>query len=182
MREGRKEPTLKDYNTLFKSLYPQLCVFAYKYLDNLEASKDVVQEVFIKVWEDKTTFQDESHTTGYFYKAVKNRCLNHLKSKRHLLTERYGQENPEIYETEEFLMSEAVVVETTVIIENAIKTLPAKAAQVIRLSIKDYTNDEIAKALSISVNTVKDHKKVAYRKLRKLLGFLRQVLGILAIG
>jgi RNA polymerase sigma-70 factor (ECF subfamily) len=53
---------------------------------------------------------------------------------------------------------------------------------VIRLSIKDYTNDEIAKALSISVNTVKDHKKVAYRKLRKLLGFLRQFLGLLATG
>lgn len=39
MREGKKELTLKDYNKLFKSLYPQLCVFAYKYLDNLETSK-----------------------------------------------------------------------------------------------------------------------------------------------
>jgi DNA-binding NarL/FixJ family response regulator len=63
----------------------------------------------------------------------------------------------------------------------AIRTLPDKAAQVIRLSIKDYTNDEIAKALSISVNTVKDHKKVAYRKLRKFLGFLSQVQGFLAV-
>ncbi|AXP79337.1 ECF RNA polymerase sigma factor SigW [Mariniflexile rhizosphaerae] len=182
MKEGRGELTFKDYSTLFKSLYPQLCVFAHKYLDNLELSKDIVQEVFIKVWEEKTTFQDENHTTDYFYKAVRNKCLNHLKSKQHLLTERYGQENMEIYGTEEFLMSEAIVVETTVIIENAIKTLPAKAAQVIRLSIKDYTNDEIAKALSISINTVKDHKKVAYRKLRKLLDFLRQVLGLLAMG
>ncbi|AXP80423.1 ECF RNA polymerase sigma factor SigW [Mariniflexile rhizosphaerae] len=182
MREGKKELTLKDYNKLFKSLYPQLCVFAYKYLDNLETSKDIVQEVFIKVWEDKTVFQDENHTTGYFYKAVKNKCLNYLKSKRHQLTERYGQESMETHETEEFLMSEAVVLETTVIIENAIKTLPEKAAQVIRLSIKDYTNDEIAKALSISVNTVKDHKKVAYRKLRKILGFLRQVFGVLGFG
>lgn len=181
MGEGRKELTLKSYNRLFKSLYPQLCVFAYKYLNNLETSKDIVQEVFIKVWEDKTAFQDEDHTTGYFYKAVRNKCLNHLKSKRHLLTERYGPENLEIYGTEEFLMSEAVIVETTVIIENAIRTLPDKAAQVIRLSIKDYTNDEIAKTLSISVNTVKDHKKVAYHKLRKLLGFLRQVLGFLAV-
>jgi RNA polymerase sigma-70 factor (ECF subfamily) len=157
-------------------------VFACKYLDNLETSKDIVQEVFIKVWEDRTTFQDGDHTTGYFYKAVRNKCFNHLKSRRHQLTERCGQENMEAYDTEEFLMSEAVVVETTVIIENAIRTLPAKAAQVIRLNIKDYTNEEIAKALSISVNTVKDHKKVAYRKLKKLLGFLRQVLGFLAVG
>lgn len=81
MGEGKKEPTLNDYNTLFKSLYPALCVFAYKYLNNLETSKDIVQEVFIKVWEDKTTFQDENHITGYFYKTVRNKCLNHLKSK-----------------------------------------------------------------------------------------------------
>ncbi len=182
MREGKRELTLKDYNKLFKSLYTQLCVFAYKYRNDLEISKDIVQEVFIKVWEDKTTFQDEDHTTGYFYKAVRNKCLNHLKSKRHLLTERYGQTNLESYETEEFLMSEAVVVETTVIIENAIRTLPAKAAQVIRLSIKNYTNEEIAKALSISINTVKDHKKVAYNKLRKILGFLRQIFWVLGFG
>ncbi|AXP79720.1 RNA polymerase sigma factor [Mariniflexile rhizosphaerae] len=93
-----------------------------------------------------------------------------------MFTERYWEQNIETYETEEFLMYGAVVVETTVIIENAIKTLPDKAAQVIRLSIKDYTNDEIAKKLSTSVNTVKGHKKVAYCKLRNLLGFLRQVL------
>ncbi len=142
----------------------------------MEISKDLVQEIFIKVWEDKTAFQDDDHTTEYFYKAVRNKCFNHLKSKRHLFTERYWEQNIETYETEEFLMYGAVVVETTVIIENAIKTLPDKAAQVIRLSIKDYTNDEIAKKLSTSVNTVKGHKKVAYCKLRNLLGFLRQVL------
>lgn len=39
MSEGKKEQTLKDYNKLFMSLYPQLCVLAYKYLDNLSSQK-----------------------------------------------------------------------------------------------------------------------------------------------
>ena len=81
MRENKKELTLQSYKQLFESLYPQLCVFAYKYLDDLETSKDVVQAVFVKVWEDQITFQNENQRTDYFYKAVKNKCLNDLKTK-----------------------------------------------------------------------------------------------------
>ncbi len=172
MRGGENKLTLKSFKKLFESLYPQLCVFAYKYLNDLELSKDFVQEVFLKVWEDKITFQNDNHATGFFYKAVKNKCLNHLKSKKYKVTERYDLANIETYETEEFYMSEAVTIETTAVIEKAINKLPEKAAQVIRLSIEDYTNNEIANELSISVNTVKDHKKVAYRKLRDFLNFL----------
>lgn len=181
MGKGENQLTLKSYKQLFESSYPQLCVFAYKYLNDFDTSKDFVQDVFIKVWEDKITFENENHATGFFYKAVKNKCLDYLKSKQYKVTERYELAKLETYETEAFFMSEAVVIETTVVIENALNTLPNKAAQVIRLSIKDYTNNEIAKQLSISVNTVKDHKKVAYRKLRGLLIFLRNFLGFLTI-
>ncbi|MEP5600614.1 MAG: RNA polymerase sigma-70 factor [Algibacter sp.] len=181
MGKGENQLTLKSYKQLFESLYPQLCVFAYKYLNDFDTSKDFVQDVFIKVWEDKITFENDNHATGFFYKAVKNKCLDYLKSKEYKVTERYELAKLETYETEAFFMSEAVVIETTVVIENALNTLPNKAAQVIRLSIKDYTNNEIAKQLSISVNTVKDHKKVAYRKLRGLLIFLRNFLGFLTM-
>ena len=162
------------YKHFFEGLYPQLCVFAYRYLNDLETSKDLVQEVFVKVWEDKIAFQNENHRTGFFYKTVKNKCLNLLKSKRYRLTESYELAKPEVYDNdnEAFFISEAVVIETTAVIEQAINTLPDKAAQVIRLSIKDYTNKEIARQLTISINTVKDHKKVAYLKLRGLLSFL----------
>ncbi|WP_303318446.1 RNA polymerase sigma-70 factor [Flavivirga abyssicola] len=172
MRGGSNELTLKAYKKLFEDLYPQLCVFAYKYLNDLDLSKDTVQEVFLKVWEDKITFQNENHATGFFYKAVKNKCLNYLKSKQYKVTERYELANLEVYETEEYYISDAVVIETTAVIEKAINKLPEKAAQVIRLSIEDYTNNQIADELSISINTVKDHKKVAYRKLRDFLSFL----------
>ncbi len=165
---------IKDYHKFFNDMYPKLCVFAYRLIGCSDTSKDIVQDVFIKVWEDKTEFQDNNHVTGYFYKSVKNKCLNHLKWKRFceiLKTELYDLteiEDP----SDEWILSEAIVIETTVIIENAIQTLPRKAAKVIRLSMKSHSNDEIANMMSISINTVKDHKKVAYSKLRNLLGDL----------
>ena len=72
-------------------------------------------------------------------------------------------------ETEPFFLREVVILETSSIIENAINTLPNKCAQIIKLSIKDFTNAQIAEELGISINTVKAQKKIAYKKLRPLL-------------
>ena len=66
-------------------------------------------------------------------------------------------------------MREAIIIETSQIIDNAINTLPNKCAHIIRLSIKNLTNSEIANELGISINTVKAQKKIAYKKLRPLL-------------
>ncbi|MDO5971999.1 sigma factor [Flavivirga aquimarina] len=81
MTGNKKEFTLTSYKQLFESLYPQLCVFAFKYLNDLDISKDIVEEVFVKVWENQIDFQNEKQTTDYFYKAVKNECLDYLKTK-----------------------------------------------------------------------------------------------------
>ncbi|MEE9363119.1 MAG: sigma factor [Cellulophaga sp.] len=84
MSENKKEFTLKSYKSFFEDIYPQLCVFAYKYLNDLDTSKDLVQDVFVKVWEDQIAFHNEKHRTDYFYNAVKKECNNYLKTK-HLL-------------------------------------------------------------------------------------------------
>ena len=157
---------------IFKNLYPQLCVLAYRYLNDLEVSKELVQDVFLNVWEDNIVFENDNHATGYFYKTVKNKCLDYLKCKQSMGREPDVLVNEEAYKSDAFFMSEAVVIETTAVIENALSTLPDKTAQVIRLGIEDYTNNEIADALLISVDRVKGIKKEAYRKLKQLLGFL----------
>jgi RNA polymerase sigma-70 factor (ECF subfamily) len=146
-----------------------LCVFANKYLDNLDTSKDIVQEVFIKIWEDKVSFQNENTIKSYLYTSVKNKSLDYLKSKQYKSTDNHSTKEIEKLETESFFLSEVVISETSVIIENAINTLPNKCAQIIRLSIKEYTNSEIAQELSISINTVKAQKRIAYQRLRPLL-------------
>lgn len=74
-----------------------------------------------------------------------------------------------------YFMAEAVTIETTAILEHALGKLPNKEAQIVRLSLKDFTNKEITKELNISVNTVENHKKVAYQKLRGYFNVLRNV-------
>lgn len=161
--------TLKEYKGLFNRLYTSLCLFANKYLENIEISKDIVQDVFIKVWENKIEFQSENTIKSYLYTAVKNKSLDYLKSKRVKTTDHLSTLEIEKIETEAYFLREVVVVETSKIIEEAINTLPDRCAQVIRLSIKEFTNSQIAEELSVSINTVKAQKKIAYKKLRPLL-------------
>ncbi|WP_417371696.1 sigma factor [Gelidibacter japonicus] len=73
---------LSEYKGLFDRLDASLCLFANKYLGDLKVSKDIVQDVFIKIWEDKIEFHNEITTKSYLYTSVKNKSLDYLKSKR----------------------------------------------------------------------------------------------------
>ncbi|MCX2681969.1 RNA polymerase sigma-70 factor [Galbibacter sp. EGI 63066] len=162
--------SLKDYKKLFVELYKPLCLFADKYVENLEESKDIVQEVFLKIWKDEIEFKSRDSIKSFLYTSVKNKCLNHLKSKRYVTTNHMANHEIEKLVKESFFLREIVIVETSTIIEKAINTLPNKCKKIIRLSIKNLTNSQIAEELGISVNTVKTQKRIAYKRLKPLLG------------
>lgn len=161
--------TLKEYERFFNKLYTSLCLFSNKYIENIEISKDIVQDVFIKIWEDKIEFQSESCVKAYLYTCVKNKSLDHLKSKLYKSTSHLPIRDMEKFETEPFFLREVVILEASTIIEEAIDTLPYKCAQIIRMSIKELSNAEIANILSLSINTIKAQKKIAYKRLKPIL-------------
>ncbi|WP_084399578.1 RNA polymerase sigma-70 factor [Pseudotamlana agarivorans] len=161
--------SIKAYKNVFDSLYTSLCVFAKSYVNDIDIAKDLVQDVFIKVWEDKIEFKNELAIKSYLYTSVKNKALDFLKSRRFKATDHMTVVEIDNLNKESFYLKEVVIEEASTRIEEAINTLPNKCAQIIRLSIKEFTNVEIADQLGISVNTVKAQKKIAYKRLRPLL-------------
>ncbi|CDF79567.1 RNA polymerase sigma-70 factor [Formosa agariphila KMM 3901] len=161
--------SLKAYKNVFDSLYASLCLFANSYVKDIDIAKDLVQDVFIKVWEDQIQFNNEAAIKSYLYTAVKNRSLDFLKSSRFKATDLMSVVELDTLNKESFYLKEVVIEEASTKIEEAINTLPCKCAQIMRLSIKEFTNVEIANQLAISVNTVKAQKKIAYKRLRPLL-------------
>ncbi len=168
-----KKLTTNEFENIFNDLYDALCLYVNKYINDLSLSEDIVQNVFIKVWEDQVTFLDKDKMTGFFYTAVKNKALDFLRSKYAKDVRAYALEDLETLQTENYFLSEVIMIEASEVIENAIKSLPNKCAEVIRLSLESHTNKEIAEAMNISVYTVKEYKKIAYKKLRKILAHLK---------
>ncbi|MBD0823240.1 RNA polymerase sigma-70 factor [Aestuariibaculum marinum] len=161
--------SLKEFKEYFDNQYMSLCLFANKYIGDMEIAKDIVQDVFVKIWEEKITFKNESNIKTYLYTSVKNKSLDFLKSKTYKATNKLTDLDIQKLETEPFFLREVVVQETSKIIHEAIATLPKKCAEILLLSIQDYSNQDIANELQISINTVKAQKKIAYKKLKPIL-------------
>lgn len=173
---------LEGYKSLFEDLYPPLCLFANKYLNDMDASKDIVQEVFIKIWEQQIVFANPNTTKAYFYTTVKNHCLNYLKGKYFKIkANAVSLKDLDLQQSEDYLYSQLVAIETYAHLYKAIDTLPKKAAKVITLSLNKYSINEIAEELNITPSTVRTHKSLAYQKLKMLLGPLKYLFSIFSI-
>lgn len=164
-----KKLSASEYKSVYDSMYPALCLFTNKYVDNLDLAKDIVQDIFIKIWEDNIAFHNPQAIKSYLYTSVRNRSLDYLKSHKVKVTEKLVQDDFVDAEADPFFLQEVVISETATIIEAAINTLPKKCAQIIKLSIRGMSNTEIAEELELSLNTIKAQKKIAYKRLRPLL-------------
>ena len=172
-QNNANELTLKEFKNIFNREYVKLCELAHKYVKDSDCSEDIVQNVFVKVWENKNHFKNKDNIEGYFYTSVRNKSIDFLKSKYAKNVKAYPVEDLEILQTEDYYLSEVITIKTADIIDRAIESLSNKCAKAIRLSIESYTNREIAEEMAISIHTVKEYKKKGYKDLRKKLAYLR---------
>ena len=166
---GSYQISKKEYKVLFDTYYSPLCNFANKYLSDYDACKDVVQEVFIKIWNMELRFKSENSIKPYLYRAVKNKALDVIKSRAYSSKYPLREIELKVLESDSYFARELILEESSRRIQVAVNSLPFKCKQIIDLSLNGYKNDEISKELCISINTVKAQKRIAYGKLRVLL-------------
>src|SRR5687768_189185 len=80
--ERIKNGDVKAFETLFKSYYLKLTLFANRFLNDLAASEEIVSDTFTFLWERRTTMVFTSPIHSYLYKMTQNKCLNYLKRKK----------------------------------------------------------------------------------------------------
>ncbi|MGV3538832.1 MAG: RNA polymerase sigma-70 factor [Rufibacter sp.] len=164
------DQSLQDIQRLFMAHYMGLCQRAYRLVGDEDAAKDVVQEVFIRLWKQQQEgFMTLENPEAYLQRAVRNQALNYLDREKRQLT----------FETELQAVSEASSnnIEENLRLEElqekvlqAIDRLPLGCRKVFLLSrYEGLSHKEIAEQLEISTNTVDNHIKKALGILRKYL-------------
>ncbi|MFA5329585.1 MAG: RNA polymerase sigma-70 factor [Prolixibacteraceae bacterium] len=159
-----EEINFKDF---FDVYYPELTVFASRYISNLNACEDIVQEVFISFWEKKKTFPNVIAVKAFFYTSTRNSCLDFIKHSK--VEDRYRIQNMKGVEVSESFLEEVIRKEAYSEIYREINKLPEMGKKVLLLALHDNSNEQIAESLNITINTVKTHKARAYKFLRKNL-------------
>lgn len=151
----------KTFKEFFEDFYPSCCVFAYRYLKDLDLAQDVAQESFIEFWKKKEHFNDIKTIKGFIYTVIRNKCLNHIKAKNiheNILNNEFSGDS--------FFYELILEEETYRIVNQAVNKLAPQMQRIVLLSMAGNTNQKIAELLSISLNTVKTLKKNAYKELR----------------
>ena len=156
--------TASDLKAAFGELYPPLVRFAHRFLTNTEACEDVVQDLFVALYQEKRSFENVQALKNYCYAATKNRCLNIVKHEK--VKQQYAQFT--LYTTNQ-LEGFELETETANIIHSALKKLSDRKREILELHLKGLNNDDTATRLNIKVQTDKNLKAKAYKELRGLL-------------
>ncbi|MFV0555104.1 MAG: RNA polymerase sigma factor [Mangrovibacterium sp.] len=167
------------YRLFFDRNFLLMCQFAERFLDDVDATKDVVQEAFIRAWELREEFEDLGHLKGYLYKIIRNKCLN---IKRNALVAERNKDEIQYLSSEKFYRDILVEEEIYNFICRKIEDLPEMQRLVIKHHIDGLSNEEIAQLLHITPNTVRTHKQRAKATLKIELDSLMSVLIILHLS
>lgn len=164
-----QSPLYHQFQQEFSHYYEPLCQYAYTLVKETHVCEDIVQDIFLHVWEKRQNLVGNEGMRYYLYTAVRNNCLTWLqRNKRSVVTSLTGQESmpsaPEQYPVER------VETDFNVLIKTALEKLPPKCREVFVLSrMGKLTYQEIANTQGISVKTVENQMGKALKILRNFI-------------
>jgi RNA polymerase sigma-70 factor (family 1) len=162
----------EEFNKIFIEYYNKLCAFAYHYIQDREATEDVVQDVFCHLIERHQEIRQESLST-FLFQCTRNKALDYLKNAHNQQETIDGFQELSELDTffDDMIINRPEVEYDYQVLLDAVRslvaTLPDKTREVFLMSRRQQmSNKEIAAALNISVKTVEKH-------ITKSLSFLR---------
>lgn len=154
---------------LFRDHYEALTRYAFTILKDNREAEDVVQKLFIKLWEKRNELEIMNDVRAYLYRSTYNSSLNALK-RLNRTTEMTTSTEVNISEGSAKASDRVLSAELEDRIEQALDRLPEKCGEVFRLSrFQELTYKEISEQLNVSIKTVENHMGKALRIMRKEL-------------
>ncbi|OSZ79219.1 RNA polymerase sigma-70 factor [Chitinophagaceae bacterium IBVUCB1] len=166
------------FEKLFKSQYKRLHAYACTILYDEDEAEEIVQQMFVKLWEKKEKLHELQSVNAYLYRAVHNDCMNYLKHEKvkanyrshalHTGSEAASDASDnKLHQLEERL-------------RQALAELPEQCRTIFQLSrFEELKYREIADRLGISVKTVENQMGKALKLMRIKMADLLPVLWII---
>lgn len=158
---GLRSGNMDAYEEAFHTYYPKFVRFAHYIVNDMAIAKDLVQNVFLKVWRFRDRLDESLSLQNYLYVLTKREVLNFLRTKRVFETLDSTLDTPENGLRPDELAEVAQV-------RSQVYKLPEQRRNVFIMSrFFGIPNKEIAQQLSISEKTVERHITLAGKQLRK---------------
>lgn len=165
IRQGQESA----FEQLFRTYYERLCRYAYTLLKDDDEAEEMVQTVFLTLWEKHADLEITLSLKAYLYRAVHNHCLNRIK---HFSVREAHRDYALYVQTDGYdSVTEAMQAsELEERIERAVSKLPEQCQVVFRMSrFEELKYQEIADQLGLSVKTIENQIGKALRIMRQEL-------------
>ncbi len=160
-----------EWSRFYSSYYAALCVYVSKFIEDTDAVEDIVQDIFIKIWESDHLFESHEELTNYLYRACYNNALLYIRDhqiRSSILSVLAKEEDLSVSQDDELYIltvKEEIIRQLYYYIEK----LPTEQRRIILLRVEGRSWNEIAEYLGVSINTVKTQKARSYKFLRENL-------------
>ena len=177
---GLKRRDEAALSVLFDTYYEKLYLFAEKYIYDSDKAHDIVQDVFLKIWENAERLELTSSIQHYLFASVRNGCLNYLKSLQ--IEDRNNRKYAEAYiESQNVDMVDDE--ELLARVRQVLDELPEKCREVCLLRfVEGCKYAEIAARLDMNENTVKAQLHRGMERLKQAFATYDYVLVLCALG
>lgn len=171
--DPEREGNVSLFRQLFEAYFQALVTYAYRFVNSWQVAEDIVQDVFVVLWEKRGEINFDKPIKPYLYQSVYNRSINYLNSA--LIQKRIeGMDtideliNHEILDYNQHDM--LLLKEIASTIDSFVETLPPQCRKVYKLSREEHLkNKEIAIRLAISEKAVEKQISKALFEIRNHL-------------
>lgn len=176
LRQDNKEA----FSLLFQKYYTDLVLFCGNFVRDKSSCEDIVQSIFLKLWNDRKNIRIETSLKSYLLRAVRNSCFDEF---RHLEIVRQYESDPDhsvldSYDTENYILYS----DLSAHLQQALDQLPAAYREAFEMNrFEGLKYREIAVRLNVSERTVEVRVGKALEMLRKLLKDFYQIALIIGI-
>lgn len=157
------------FTEIFNRYTSLLYLHAYNKLRNDTEARDVVQEMFIRLWDKREAIDENNNLAGYLYRAVMNGIFNVLKHKKVVSSyaETFSRVPHQRGGTDHLIREKQLAA----MIAAEINALPPRMREVFELRRNEFlSNKQVAEQLNITESTVADQMKKALKILRAKMG------------
>lgn len=160
------------FRQVYGSFYKRLFQFAFAIVKTRESAEEIVEDVFVRIWQQRASMPSIHNLRVYLYTATKNGSLNYLSKKaRESITEPF--DHIHIEPGGAGVTPEEILITTEMYrkLQEAVEALPPRCKMIFRLVREDGLRyKEIAEILNISVNTIDVQMAIAVRRIAAALG------------
>lgn len=162
-----KSGNISVFEKLFNTHYATLCIYARKMVGDIDEARDIVQNIFVAIYDKRDTLEINTSIKSYLYRSVYHACLNHLKQ-----IKIHDQHHEQLKYQLPFSDNQDTMVKTELEekIWMIVQNLPEQCRKIFEMNrFEGRKNNEIAQILGISIRTVETQISKALKILRENL-------------